>query len=204
MEPDDRIEDMAEVVISGDAELRRMLGLYDAPAFARRGHELEHALARLRARCTHDRITLLEMPLIRINQWSRLAVGPDDWHDQFVAPFPALWNDPLLAPPRWAEQPGSVRQRRAAAQALTQALTRFNRRWSTYLNSLNLAPINHSIELYNRYYVLEKECSLGSARLAARNFQPVPPLTVERLLIEFPPLPVPILLGGSASPDGRP
>ncbi len=38
------------------------------------------------------------------------------------------------------------------------------------------------IDQYNRYYVLEKECSLGSARLAARHFTPKPPLTREALL----------------------
>jgi hypothetical protein len=49
------------------------------------------------------------------------------------------------------------------------------------------------IEHYNRYYVLEKECVMGSARLAARFFTPIPSLTVDRLLRDHPLLPVPRL-----------
>jgi hypothetical protein len=50
------------------------------------------------------------------------------------------------------------------------------------------------IDQYNRYYVLEKECVMGSSRLAARFFTPIPQLTPERLLRDHPLLPVPDLV----------
>jgi hypothetical protein len=51
------------------------------------------------------------------------------------------------------------------------------------------------IDQYNRYYVLEKECVLGSSRLAARHFVPKARLTAEALLAAHPVLPVPELRG---------
>ena len=51
------------------------------------------------------------------------------------------------------------------------------------------------IDQYNRYYVLEKECVMGSARLAARHFTPVERVTKPSLLEEHPALPVPELAG---------
>ena len=54
------------------------------------------------------------------------------------------------------------------------------------MNAIRLEPINRQIDNYNRYYVLEKECVLGSARLAARHFVPKTPLTLDELIEEFP------------------
>jgi hypothetical protein len=73
-------------------------------------------------------------------------------------------------------------------------VTRFNRRWITFLDELNLAPVNRMIDQYNRYYVFEKECVVGSARLAARLFTPRSHLTRGDLAAEYPLLPVPELL----------
>jgi hypothetical protein len=59
---------------------------------------------------------------------------------------------------------------------------------------MNLDPVNLVIDQYNRYYVFEKECVMGSARLAARHFVPVPLITTPMLLNDHPTLPVPELL----------
>jgi hypothetical protein len=80
------------------------------------------------------------------------------------------------------------------ARALVASVIRFNERWATVLGQLNLAPVNRMIDQYNRYYVLEKECVLGSARLAQRHFTPKVHLTGRALGEEYPPLPVPELL----------
>jgi hypothetical protein len=77
---------------------------------------------------------------------------------------------------------------------LQAAVSRFNGRWRQYLERLNLEPTNAVIDAYNRYYVLEKECVVGSARLAARFFSPVSKLTQAELLQDHPTLPVPDLL----------
>ena len=70
-----------------------------------------------------------------------------------------------------------------------------------FLDRLNLEPANHVIDQYNRYYLLEKECVMGSARLAARLFTPVPKLTREQLVRDHPILPVPNLLHRSGNEE---
>ena len=80
------------------------------------------------------------------------------------------------------------------ARDLVASVQRFNVRWRQFLGSLNLGPANEVINQYNKYYVFEKECVMGSARLASRHFTPVPPLSLEVLLRDYPLLPVPELL----------
>src|SRR5262249_18542269 len=75
--------------------------------------------------------------------------------------------------------------------------------WTQFLDRLVLDSINHQIEQFNRYYVLEKECIVGSARLASRHFQPKPLLTREGLRAEFPALPVPGLVGRETKTESR-
>jgi hypothetical protein len=53
--------------------------------------------------------------------------------------------------------------------------------------------VNRLVDRYNRYYVLEKECTLRSARLAARHFEPKPRVSHDALLERYPPLPLPEL-----------
>ena len=60
-------------------ELRRMLGLFDVPAFARRGQDLEFHLGRLRDRCRHARDESLAMVRLRLRQWASACAGPGDW-----------------------------------------------------------------------------------------------------------------------------
>jgi hypothetical protein len=178
-----------------DPELRQLLGLFDVPAFARRGQDLEYGLGRLRERCRRERSALLEMVRLRLRQWSAVARGPDDWSGAFAGTIASLWPLADAGPPTWADRPATPRRRRAVARDLIASVERFNRRWVRVIEGLDLGPINRLIDQYNRYYVLEKECSLGSPRLAARHFKPRTRLTAETLLADFPPLPVPV-------PDG--
>ena len=85
-------------------------------------------------------------------------------------------------------------QKRTVARDLVASVQRFNVRWRQFLGSLNLGPANEVIDQYNKYYVFEKECVMGSARLASRHFTPVPQLSPEVLLRDYPMLPVPELL----------
>ena len=52
-----------------------------------------------------------------------------------------------------------ARTRRSASWS--RALTRFNARWRKTVEKLDLRPINELREGYNRYYVIEKACSLA-------------------------------------------
>ena len=171
--------------------MRQLLGMFDVPAFARRGQELEFALDHLKARLARQREDRLDMVRMRLRQWCAVATSPIDGLE-FVN-VPALIEAVgALDPPVWASSPGPRRRRLAVARDLLASVERFNRRWTAYLDGLNLSPSNTMIHNYNRYYLLEKECIFGSSRAAARNFRPVRPLTVEGLRAEHPLLPITI------------
>jgi hypothetical protein len=185
--------DESLTTLSGDieTEIKEMMGLFDAPAFARRGLEVDEMLRRVDARCRLARSERLEMVRMRLRQWTRVANGPDDWASVFAGTIEPLWPMSEADPPEWAAAPAPRHRRHAVARDLVAAVDRFNRRWVQFVDSINLAPANGVIDHYNRYYVLEKECVMGSSRLAARFFSPIPLLTPERLLRDHPPLPVP-------------
>src|SRR3954467_542966 len=104
----DDIEDAPQ--ISVDPELKELLGLFDVPAFARRGQDLEHALARVHTRCRVQREEMLEMVRLRLRQWARAADGPEAWSAIFAAPIEPLWELTGSEPPRWADRPAPLRQ----------------------------------------------------------------------------------------------
>ncbi|WP_165225029.1 hypothetical protein [Aquisphaera insulae] len=176
---------------TAEPELNQLLGLFDLPAFARRGQDMEFSVAQVHARCRSRREEYLEMVRMRLRQWAAVASGPDDWEANFAGPIAPLWALTLTPPPSWAARPGLPRQRRGAARDLAASIRRFNDRWRRLILSLNLEPANRVIDHYNRYYLLEKECVLGSARLAARHFRPIPLFSHEVLLGAYPPLPEP-------------
>lgn len=182
--------------LSGDieTEIKEMMGLFDAPAFARRGLELDEMLRRMGARCRQARLERLDMVHVRLRQWAHVVAGPEDWSSVLVASIGPLWSLSEAEPPRWAASPAPRHRRIAVARDLIAAVERFNRRWTEFVESINLGPANGVIDHYNRYYVLEKECVMGSSRLATRFFTPIQPLTSKRLLQDHPLLPVPALV----------
>ena len=182
------------VSIDDEGAVNQLLGLFDVPAFARRGADLEYALKRLHLRLARERSGMLDMVRTRLKQWASVATGHDDRSGVFSTPVLPLYAASGAEPPRWASSPAAPRRRRVIARDLVASLSRFNRRWADFLNGLDLDRVNRRVDDYNRYYVLEKECVLGSARLAARLFVPRPRLTFETLLIEYPTLPVPGLV----------
>ncbi len=176
-----------------ETELKELLGLFDAPAFARRGMDLEHALARLDARCRRERHAMLEMVRLRLKQWAGVASSPEAAGEAFVSQIDDLWPLADAPLPVWSDRTAPVRKLRSVARELVASVERFNRRWERSLDGLNYEPINGLIERYNRYYLLEKECTLRSSRLAARHFEPKPRVSGETLLERHPILPVPEL-----------
>jgi hypothetical protein len=188
--------DESEMNVGGDVEveIKEMMGLFDAPAFARRGQELEDTLRRLRERCRHARLERLDMVHVRLRQWSRAVIGPESWSGVFSASIEPLWPLAEADPPQWAGEPARIRRRFEIARDLIAAVGRFNQRWVQFLDGLKLEAVNAVVDDYNRYYLLEKECVLGSARLAARFFTPVARLSREQLLCEHRLLPVPELI----------
>jgi hypothetical protein len=187
-------DDAQTPLVTGDPEMNQLLGLFDAPAFVRRGQDLEYALGRLHVRCRRERAERLEMVRVRLRQWAAVASEPSGGCLTFPGTFAALFAQSGSQPLDWGGREGSPRRRRAVARDLIAAVSRFNRRWLQLVDELNLEPVNRLIDQYNRYYVLEKECSLGSAKLAARHFVPRARVSREALLMEYPLLPVPELI----------
>jgi hypothetical protein len=178
-----------------EADVKELMGLFDLPAFARRGQDVEAAVRRLHDRCETMRSGMLDMVRLRLRQWSGAAAGPESWRGAFTETIGPLWALAGAAPPRWAESDASIKRRRGVASDLVAAVDRFNRRWVAAVDRCNLEPTNFMIEQYNRYYVLEKECVMGSPKLAARHFTPMLLITKLMLLEDHPILPVPALEG---------
>jgi hypothetical protein len=194
LDDDDNDESLPTLNSDIEADVKELMGLFDLPAFARRGQELEYSIKRLHDRCRTARGQMLEMVRLRLRQWSRAVTGPECWPGVFSTSIEPLWPLSGAEPPVWALSPSSPRLKRAIAGDLVSSVLRFNRRWLQFVGRVNLETTNLAIEQYNRYYVLEKECVMGSARLAARHFTPVARLTAESLLAEHPALPVPELI----------
>ncbi len=176
-----------------DPEARRLLGMFDLPAFARRGQELDSALVRLHARCGQQREDRLDMVHLRLRQWAAAVEGPESWRGVFLASLDPLWEQAGAPVPVWGRAIVTGRRRRGVGRDLAASVERFNRRWEDFLAGIQLSAINTLVDHYNRYYLLEKECVLRSTRLAARLYSPRTHVTVALLRERYPLLSVPQL-----------
>ena len=179
--------------VATDPSINELIGLFDAPAFARRGQELEDTLSRLDVTCKRERKERLEPVRSALRGWEDVTDQPSGWVDHFTAPIEDLWPSTLAEPPRWALRAARATKRQAAARTIVTCIQRFNQIWSLYLESIPLDRINHTIQQYNRWYMLEKECALGSARLASQMFTPRTLITLDRLRDQYPELRIPHL-----------
>jgi hypothetical protein len=193
---------MEEEIILGRDEtneaFKRFLSRFDAPAYIRRARGVQAALDQLLEYCRGRRAEWLEFARMRIAMLHALA---GDWDN--LLPFLAdkdqldilryllaALASPLRAP---VEPTSSSHVLRRALRELHESLERFNQRWQTFLAGVDLTAVNELREGYNRYYVLEKECAVRSARIARQGFAPLPPVTLDDLVSQFPLLPVPRL-----------
>lgn len=193
---------MEEEVILGrdgaEEAVKRFLSQYDAPAYIRRARGVEAAWEQLLDHCRRRRAEWLEIVRLRIamlhalgGDWKKLLpLLTDEGQLDILRYHLVALASPLRAP---IEPTTSARALWRALCELHESLQRFNERWQTFLASVDLTAINDLRESYNRYYVLEKECAVRSARVARQGFTPVPPLTLDDLVSCFPLLPVPRL-----------
>jgi hypothetical protein len=193
---------MDDIAILGREDERRLvqrvLGHYDAPAFIRRARGVQESLDHVLAACRRQRDQWLLMPRIRLGVLRGLA---GDWHRllPWLADHEQLGVLQTLErelSPRLRtkiEPTSSSRQLQRALKALRESLEHFNRRWQAFLPTVDLAPVNEARDGYNRYYLLEKECAMRSARLARQGFQRIEPFTLNDLQNGLPLLPVPLL-----------
>lgn len=182
----------SQSVRSTENEIKELMGLFDAPAFARRGRDVEWALNRTLHISRSKRLELLDMVHCRLRMWASTTTGPDDWQLAFQEPIELLWEISAAPAPVWkAVKKPSPKNVLNLSKGLIQSVERFNARWTGWVNELQVDSINRQIDHYNKYYVLEKECIVGSTRLAARLFEPCPRIEPTWLLQQFPLLPVP-------------
>jgi len=193
-------DDPDDILVLGGGEVqdgvKRFLARYDAPAYARRARRVEEALEQLLGRCRQQREEWLMMVRLHLGTLHGLAGGWDGLRpylagDEQTKVLQHL-HETLQPRLQVAITPTSSARRLAAAlRDLVFSLERFNRRWQDFLESVDLTPVNELRDGYNRYYLLEKECAMRSARLARQGYAPLLPLTLQSLLDLLPPLPVP-------------
>ena len=188
-----------EVILGRDdvsEEFKLFISQYDAPAYIRRARGVVAALEQLLARCRHKRDEFFKMVRIRLgilhalsDQWRNLQpLLADDGQLDILRGLYADLKPHLRA---HIEPTTSVRVLRRALRELQESLEHSNERWQAYLAAVDLSAINELRDGYNRYYVLEKECAVRSARVARQGFTRLSPLTAADLFAHFPLLPVP-------------
>lgn len=173
-----------------EAEIRELMGMFDVPSFARRGYAMESAIASIHGRCQVKRAEMLDMVQLRLKQWAQASEGHDAWRGIFATPIDELWPLSGAPEPVWAVAVQPDRRRKPIAKDLAASVARFNMRWTRFVSGIKLESVNELIDQYNTFYVLEKECVLGSSRLATRFFQPQPFITPEIVFRDHPLLPV--------------
>jgi len=182
----------------GDADhqiFQHVLGQYGGPAFARRGREVERAFDSLAEVCRIKREEWLKFVRLHLGALFALAGSEAALEELLDDPrqFQTLKNLMDDLQPQLRLPPAPTANRRALRRALAnvrQAVERFNQRWHVFIAELDLRPINEIRDRYNRFYLLEKECALGSSRLARQGFQMLRPVQSEDLLKIMPLLPV--------------
>lgn len=176
--------------------LRETLVMYDGPAYMRRARRVKGAFDNLLAQCQRQREEWLKMVKVNLGllyaqagSWDRLLPLLADEHQLNV--LQELYQN---LQPRLRAHIAPTSSVRALGQKLNElraSMERFNRRWTTYLQSVDLSTVNELRDGYNRYYVLEKECAVRSHQIARAHFEPLPPLTTDDLFTHFPLLPIP-------------
>lgn len=171
-----------------------LMGAFGTPAFARRGIQVQAAYEELIQRCAAKRHELLEMARLRLatlhalvgGDWRRLSSLVDGSTIAWLADRFDDWQPTLRMP---IEATPAKRTLRRALGDLRASVKSFNGRWRNFRDDVDLTEINALRDGYNRYYLLEKECALGSARTARQDFVPLPPLSMDEMRRLFPLLP---------------
>jgi hypothetical protein len=179
-----------------DKVVQQVVGQSLGVAFARRGRDVQIAFDALVETCRGRREEWLTFVRLSVGNLFALAgtatalraILDDATPLQTLEKLRDDLQPCLRAPPN----PTSTHRmlRRALAET-RDAIERFNRRWRIFVAKLDLSHVNALRERYNRYYLLEKECALGSSRVASIGFQKLPPLQPEDILALMPTLPVP-------------
>jgi hypothetical protein len=173
---------------------KQVLSQFDAPAYVRRARRIDEAFQSLLAHCRRQREQALKPVRYRLRLLEKLAGGWDALAHLLRDPeqVEALSKLSRAAmPPTGTPMRGgrSGRTLDRALAELNESVCTFNRKWTHFLEHLDLRPVNEAREGYNRYYVLEKECAVRSVQVARQGFKPMPALARSELQKLFPCLP---------------
>lgn len=163
------------------------------PAFAQRALMLDELESRMWKQCARAYESRLSGPRWRLavvyhecGNWERLSEWlPREQLDELRRLYD-VWQPRLRG--SWPTNSKDLRLRLLLHQ-LDSSWRRFNVRWQQYVAHQDLQAINNARDQFNRYYVIEKECALRSARLACQGFRALLPLTHTDILNRFPLLP---------------
>ncbi len=178
---------------------QQVLGMYGGPAFVRRRKRIEATQDAIVRELEESFAKNLEIVRLRLGQLLALAgtwerVGDFLAHPGEDLPYLQTLHEKLQ--PR-LRMPLEVALRdelvRGTLAELSEAMVFFNRRWRKRLGEVDLSSLNELREAYNRNYLLEKECAMGSPSAARRGFERLSPWTVFDLLERFPELKLPRL-----------
>ncbi|MCS6977398.1 MAG: hypothetical protein NZM31_10380 [Gemmatales bacterium] len=186
---------------NADRLAKTVMARYDGPAYMRRARQMELAIEALHRQCQTTRDEMLHLVRHRLGLLLEMAGSWQALVPHYIDTPQAEVLRQLGPEPHWDAAPSgkpkvSPSRLRSALHELCEAIAWFNLRWLEFLQGLDLDTVNGLIAGYNRWYVLEKECAVGSIRVARQGFRPVPPITREDLKNRYPPLPLP---GGEPS-----
>lgn len=173
---------------------KEITGRFGGPSFMRRAKQVETAWTDLRERIAKMRLEHLEIVRLRLGQlhalaggWERLQPLISDHFGEVRSLYEEL--QPRLRMP--LEPATAPRILRSALGEMREAMEAFNQRWTKVLAKVDLKPMNDARDAYNQYYLLEKECALGSSRIARLGYHRLEPVTLDDLRKEFPLLKLP-------------
>jgi hypothetical protein len=178
--------------VSGDDErklLMQVVAQYEAPAYVRRARQVELSHDAIIEHCRRQRTEWLAGVRLHLKALD-VAASEEDLRTRFggatMAAIERLHREIGLDRP--AVQSQRFRSLPSLLRFLRASVRRFNRRWSAFLAQCDLSEVNRVRDGYNRYYILEKECAVGSIRLATMTYRRLEPMTHDELHSLFPPL----------------
>ncbi len=164
-----------------------------APAFLNRAAQVQAAWHDVLNKCRRQRdqwlvMVRLNLAIIRslAGEWRQLRCWLDEAHLTALQDLYETLQPELRGTMEATTSPHRLRR---ALVELAESIERFNQRWRRFLAEVDLQPINLLRDKYNQYYLLEKECIVGSPALARRGFEPLAPLTLADLEDALPYLP---------------
>jgi hypothetical protein len=176
------------------SELLRFLAEFgEEPAFLARARAPQLALDALLHHCEAKRDELLEWPRFHLAVLAQQIRG--DWARLgylLAAPESATMLAALHArmPAKKPVAANRLVSDKAALARFLESAERFNRHWRTYLNGLDLEPVNRPRRDFNQYYPLEKACAFGNERVTD-GFEPLAMIDHTYLFERFALLTIP-------------